>query len=46
MLCILDRPLLFCVFDEFQEMGSIPPLNGMVLISQISGRDKSQNFPC
>lgn len=43
MLCILDRPILFCVFDVFQEMGRVPPLSGMVLISQISGRNKSQN---
>lgn len=46
MLCILDRPILFCVFDVFQEMGQVPPLSGMVLISQISGRNKSQNFLC
>lgn len=42
--CILDRPIIFCVFDVFQEMGSLPPLSGIVLISQITGRNKSQNF--
>lgn len=44
MLCIVDRPMLFCVFDVFQEMGWVPPLSGIVLISQISGRNKSQIF--
>ena len=42
MMCILDRPILFCVCDVFQEMGREPPSSGMVLISQISGRNKSQ----
>lgn len=41
-MCILEKPMLFCVF-VFQEMGC-KPLSGMVLISQISGRNKSQNF--
>lgn len=26
MLCILDRPILFCVFDVFQEMGFNTPV--------------------
>lgn len=45
VLCIVNRTMLFCEFDVFQEMGRASPSSGIVLISQISGRNKSQNFP-
>lgn len=33
------------MFDVFQERVELPPLSGMVLNSQISGRNKKPKFP-